>query len=193
MDLLEYLAREDDSISERFYKGLTHLSHFCKHPPKQVAVGDYHIWVAATWDIDATATRFDWLIPLASTLPEDMPLGHHLRILACPWNDGLGPPAGFGPFLHTQVIPLLARRKRVLVYCMGGHGRTGTFLASLIALLEPDCKDPIAEARERHCREAVETAEQAEAVFALRGQATPARYRRRKAWNKPKQSKLISK
>jgi protein-tyrosine phosphatase len=63
---------------------------------------------------------------------------------------------------------------------MAGHGRTGTFLASLIALLEDDhtTPDPIAAVRERHCEQAVESVAQGEAIFALRGQPLPRKYRR---------------
>ena len=65
-----------------------------------------------------------------------------------------------------------------MVYCMGSHGRTGTFIASLIALLESkeQTPDPIAAVRERHCSKSVETIGQARAIFALRGEKLPKKY-----------------
>lgn len=90
-------------------------------------------------------------------------------VLAAPLKDFGGVPDNWGRFLSEVVIPLLASGKKVLAFCIGSHGRTGTFLASLIALLEPDVEDPIAEARKRHCEKSVETKAQARAVFALKG------------------------
>ncbi|MFL6139396.1 MAG: hypothetical protein ACJ74O_16555 [Frankiaceae bacterium] len=66
------------------------------------------------------------------------------------------------------VMAALRQGRRVLVLCLGGHGRTGTFLASLIALAEPGTADPVAALRDRHCVHAVETEEQRAAVLALR-------------------------
>jgi hypothetical protein len=76
------------------------------------------------------------------------------------------------------VIPLLAESKKLLGFCMASQGRTGTWLASLVAILEPDTADPIAAIRQRHCQHAVETLAQAKAIFALRGEELPAKYRR---------------
>ncbi len=91
------------------------------------------------------------------------------NVLAAPLKDFGGVPDNWGQFLSEVVIPLLASGKKVLAFCIGSHGRTGTFLASLIALVEPEVEDPIAEARKRHCEKAVETKAQAKAVFALKG------------------------
>jgi hypothetical protein len=46
----------------------------------------------------------------------------------------------------------------------------------MIAVLEPNTEDPIAAIRERHCKEAIETLEQAKAIFRLRGEPLPERY-----------------
>lgn len=81
-------------------------------------------------------------------------------------------------FLRSRVIPLLADGKKLLGFCMASQGRTGTWLASLVAILEPDMPDPIAAIRQRHCQHAVETLAQAKAIFALRGQDLPEKYRR---------------
>lgn len=148
------------------------------HRGGPVRVGRYTIYAGGTRylqpeDLD----RADVIIPLESQIPARV--GQCLTVLACPWRDFGPPPDGFEQFLRGKVIPLLAQGKRLLAYCIGSHGRTGTFLASLIALLETskETPDPIEAARVRHCYKAVETLAQAEAVFALRGQTLPEKYR----------------
>jgi hypothetical protein len=58
------------------------------------------------------------------------------------------------------VANAVSKGHRVIVFCAGGHGRTGLFLASLLALMEPDIDDPTAELRRRYCHKAVETEKQ---------------------------------
>jgi protein-tyrosine phosphatase len=93
-------------------------------------------------------------------------------------KDYNGVPPLWREFLQSVIDNELKRGKKILAFCVGSHGRTGTFLASLIALLESseEAPDPIAAVRERHCRKAVETGDQAEAIFALRGMEVPRKY-----------------
>jgi hypothetical protein len=49
--------------------------------------------------------------------------------------------------------------KTVHAGCIGGHGRTGTFLAALLSVVEGE-KDAIAKARKVYCEKAVESSEQ---------------------------------
>lgn len=49
--------------------------------------------------------------------------------------------------------------KRIHVGCIGGHGRTGTFLAALVAHMKIN-DDPIKWVRKHHCKKAVESASQ---------------------------------
>lgn len=98
-----------------------------------------------------------------------------ITVLHYPIPDFQGVPEDWKAFLGLVTSHLHAKR-RVVAFCMGGHGRTGTFLASLIALLEPKVRDPIAAARKRYCERAVETKKQADAIFALKGKSRPAKY-----------------
>lgn len=50
--------------------------------------------------------------------------------------------------------------KKIHVGCIGGHGRTGTFLAALVSLYEDLTDDPIAYVRKEHCKKAVESKSQ---------------------------------
>ena len=150
------------------------------HPPHRgsaVQVGPYQIFVGGLRYLQPKDLMgFDVVIPLEDRVP--VALGQTARVLGCPWPDYSPPPEGFRGFLENSVIPLLDKGKRILVYCVGGHGRTGTFVASLIALLEDEVEtpDPIAAVRKRHCHEAVETRDQAAAIFSLRGQELPGIY-----------------
>ncbi len=177
----------------------------CSHKGEAVQVGDYVIHTGGTMYMTSSdLDRFDVLLPLTGCkeldfgktyqfvgAPEDADIetrrkqpsgitplspGRHYTILAAPLVDFGGLPENWKEFLQEQVIPLLASGKTVLGFCIGSHGRTGTLVASLIALLEPDVADPVAEARRRHCHHAVETRAQAAGIFALRGQDLPEHY-----------------
>jgi hypothetical protein len=106
-------------------------------------------------------------------------VGHNEIVLALPLADFGGVPEGWLDLLMEYIIPNMRSGYRVCVFCVGGHGRTGTVLASLIAILESksDTPDPIQAIRERYCYRAVETLEQAEGIFALRGQQVPERWK----------------
>lgn len=154
---------------------LAPLGPVCSHRGEQVRVGPYAILAGGTRYLQPEdLERADIVVPLEASVPAR--LGQRVEILACPWRDYGPPPAGFEDFLRDQVVPELAAGRKLLVYCIGSHGRTGSFLASLISLLEPETVDPIVAARERHCKKAVESREQAEAIFALRGLPLPPRY-----------------
>jgi hypothetical protein len=70
-------------------------------------------------------------------------------------------------WLTAVILPMLASGRRIVVYCTAGIGRTGMFLASLIALIEPDVDDPVEEVRRRYLSYAVETPAQEVLVRAL--------------------------
>lgn len=71
----------------------------------------------------------------------------------------------------VQLYNALAKiNGNIAVYCVGGHGRTGTF-ASIIAALGGAAKggDPVAYIRGRYCNSAVESSEQVEYIEAVTG------------------------
>ena len=98
-------------------------------------------------------------------------------VLAKPLVDMGGVPDDWREFIQ-KLFDLLVIGKRLFIACSKGHGRTGCCLASLIAYVESGERtpDPIAAVRQRHCREAVETRSQAEAIFAMRNEPLPTRY-----------------
>lgn len=63
--------------------------------------------------------------------------------------------------LIDWTIEQLEAKKKVHVGCIGGHGRTGTVFAALVAVMM-DRKDAIEYVREAYCRKAVESKTQVE-------------------------------
>jgi hypothetical protein len=148
-----------------------------RHKGAPVQVGPYTVFAGGTRDLEAEDLRgIDVLVALTNQLPP-LAFGGTYVLLHAALQDFGGVPDNWRDFLLQKVIPLLSTGKKVLAYCAGSHGRTGTLIASLIALLEPETADPIQAARERHCWKAVETREQGEGIFALRGQALPDNYK----------------
>ena len=148
------------------------------HTGAPVAVGPYTVFAAGEQDLRTSDfDDMDVLIALTRHIPP-LRFGKTYQILAAPLADYGGVPLRWKDFLQERVVPLLEQQKRVMAFCVASHGRTGTFLASLISLLETkkETPDPIRAVRERHCLDAVETREQAEAVFAIRGEQLPRKY-----------------
>ncbi len=152
----------------------------CCHRDNPVRVGTYTIMAGGTQylrpgDLD----HADLIVSLTGHMGHNtlLTFGKRYHVLAGTMVDFGGVPEYWKEFLDV-VIKELKAGKRILVFCAGSHGRTGTFLASLIALLESarETPDPIRAVRERHCGHAVETQAQAEAIFALRGKSLPKKY-----------------
>jgi protein-tyrosine phosphatase len=91
-----------------------------------------------------------------------------VEVIEFPVRDFQVPGEGWAELID-EVIRRIESGQRVLVHCMGGHGRTGLFLASIIAKLEPELDDPVAVMRERYCIKAIETGEQEAYIFQFAG------------------------
>jgi len=96
--------------------------------------------------------------------PQFRDLFPDLLILDVP--DGYPPPVD-ATFLRRLVDRILTRYDkpaRVLLFCTGGHGRTGAMAAGLIAVIDASIIDPIRFVRSRYCERAIETRAQADWV-----------------------------
>ena len=91
-------------------------------------------------------------------------------------------PKDFRKLVEWAKEQLEAGRK-VHVGCIGGHGRTGTFLAALVSLFGE--KDAIAYVRKNYCERAVESTEQVTFLKQHFG-VTPAAGAKSNAYSKPK-------
>jgi len=147
-----------------------------QHKGDVIQIGKYTVLAGGTRDLKSEdLAKADILVPLTQDIPL-MSFGSAYRVVAAPLVDYGGVPEGWGTFLKEVIVPLIEAEHLLLAYCVGSHGRTGTFLASLIAIMEPETADPIAAVRERHCYKCVESRAQATAIFALRGEALPEKY-----------------
>ena len=104
----------------------------------------------------------DVLVPL-DHLPGDIwERGFRGEIHYCPITDGSILP---GDVLEREVdiiLDLLGQGKRIAVFCIGGHGRTGYLTACILHRL--GIRDPITYLRKNYSILAVETEEQEDAV-----------------------------
>lgn len=157
-------------------------SSHCNHLGHPVQVGPYTIYAGGSRYLKADKENkalksMDLVIPLDDEVILGDP-GQRITYLFWPWRDQDSPQPKFLVFLENVIIPELKAGKKILVYCTGGHGRTGTFLATLIALLEPEVEDPVATLRSRYCEEAVESQAQYDYIFEeLKGVKVPEEYR----------------
>jgi len=162
------------------YTGAFSLSEKCHHPGLPVKVGPYQIYLGANRSISInTAAEMDYICALNGSMIDDRQdekFGRTFSYISCELPDRGGVPDVWPEFIQ-YIVGLLKAKKKILAYCIGGHGRTGTFGASLISVLEPETPDPIDAIRERHCLKGVESRKQALAIFALRGKKLPPRYR----------------
>ena len=148
----------------------------CDHRGEPVSVGPYTVW-AGSYRLDPeVVAESDLLVMLGERLPWPMGQVNPVPIMSLQLPDFGGVTADWDKILVSSVIPQLEADKRLTFFCLGGHGRTGTALASLVALLEPQTADPIAAVRKRYCPGAVETPAQAAGIFDLRGETPPWKY-----------------
>jgi hypothetical protein len=73
-----------------------------------------------------------------------------------PWEDGADISLS-KEFWLDLIKEIREKKKDVLVACLMGHGRTGTTLAILYALMTGVKKDPVKVIRQIYCKNAVET------------------------------------
>lgn len=73
----------------------------------------------------------------------------------------------------VELVGHLSRlQARMLVFCIGGHGRTGTAIASIMAACGWESADAIAWVRANYCTRAVETVEQEQYVRIIAGEVS---------------------
>lgn len=93
--------------------------------------------------------------------------GHRVIL---PWPD-YGVPASVRQTrtVFLWVLKQLKAGKTVEIGCLGGHGRTGTCLASLLVLQGMNPKKAIRRIRTRYCQNAIEGTAQESMVFQMKG------------------------
>jgi len=92
-------------------------------------------------------------------------------IIGYPMKDMGGVPRDHAKFIEKMARFMEKDKRGVLFCCMGGHGRTGTMLASLAAYW--GVEEPVNYVRQHYCKKAVETRLQISAVYDILGKPSP--------------------
>lgn len=153
------------------------------HIPTLLKVGSGEILLAALYQLESSPSFFlkdrIW-IPLNSKLPEIIDIqpfyGSHPDILFLPLKDMSGVAKSWKHHMELLAKRVDSGNYFHVAWCTGGHGRTGTLGASLIALLEPSISNPIQAIRNRYCHEAVETLGQVKGIYDLKGKPVPSEW-----------------
>lgn len=113
---------------------------------------------------DILALKPDVLVPLdrvPGTIWED---GYRGEILYIPIVDESILPEHILESFIDQLLERICDKRRIAIFCIGGHGRTGYIASCLLYRL--GIKNPIAYIRKNYSMQAVETEEQEDAVQA---------------------------
>ena len=81
---------------------------------------------------------------------------YKLSVIEIDWTDGQALHLGKDFWLDLLSV-IRTEKKSVTIYCMGGHGRTGTALSILAALCGASSGDPVQFVRDNYCTKVVET------------------------------------
>lgn len=107
------------------------------------------------------AKKVDVLVPLAEVSGSIWDWGFNGEILYYPIEDYSVLPQHILKRCVTDIISKL-KTKKVALFCLGGHGRTGYIAACVLGKLGYD--DPIRIVRNKYCQSAIECNEQVESI-----------------------------
>lgn len=102
------------------------------------------------------------LIPLDNVDGKVWRWGFRGEILYIPIEDYSILPTDVEAIMVEKVMKLLEQGKKIAIFCIGGHGRTGYFTSLLLGKFGID--DPIGYMRTRYCKNVVETNSQVGAI-----------------------------
>lgn len=109
----------------------------------------------------------DVLIPLDSLDGDIWNMGFRGEIYYCPIEDYGILPIDVATTLVGKIRVYLAEGKKVGLFCIGGHGRTGYVAALVLGAI--GYEDPIAHLRTEYCKKAIETQEQIKGIATFLG------------------------
>ena len=158
-------------------------ANICKHNMTPIQAGDYTIYCSgySGWQW-AERKQFPdlgvylddlWMgvsagVTVAGNLKAPRPVYDTIML---DWDDYGAANTADLAWTVRIILNYLHAGKRVEIGCFGGHGRTGTLLAILIAKIEHlSAYQAILEARKRYCQQIIESRQQMEQVFAFTGQ-----------------------
>lgn len=152
----------------------------CTHRPQcllQSRENDWEVWAGARFDCLDDLEHFDVLLNLTG---ESALEGHHVPLKGLEhWGKGAPPLEVIldWPDMRAVALPsafwtdlaryLAENRTKMLVFCIGGHGRTGTAICCLMVVNGWTARAAIEWVRKNYCRHAVESKEQEEYIHAV--------------------------
>lgn len=128
---------------------------FCHNGPVEVYP---NLYLGSLAESSQMAEFCDILVPLAECYGTIWDKGFRGEIWYYPIRDYSILPDDVATQAVTKIVSALENKKKVGIFCLGGHGRTG-YLACLV-LGALDYADPIRYIRENYCKLAVESNEQ---------------------------------
>ena len=128
---------------------------FCHNGPVEVYP---NLYLGSLAESSQMAKFCDILVPLAECYGSIWDNGFRGEIWYYPIRDYHVLPDDVADQAVSRIVSALENKKKVGIFCLGGHGRTG-YLACLV-LGALDYADPIRYVRENYCKLAVESNEQ---------------------------------
>jgi len=145
----------------------------CTHPPTKVVLHktkEWEIWCGARYDLSkADLSSFDYVVNLCESSLCNIWKDNKFRGVYLNYtmpNNNILPHD-----VYVVAIQLIAKwikdEKKVMIHCVGGHGRTGYVLAGVLHSLRPRIQDPLEWVWSNYCEEAIESMDQGKAILKL--------------------------
>lgn len=104
----------------------------------------------------------------------DSPIEPWWPFIVVDWPDQGAINADYYAALVDRVVEMLEAGQRVEIACQGGHGRTGTLLAGVLAKIESlPAQEAIDSLRKRYCKQAVESHKQVAQIYEYLAEEPP--------------------
>lgn len=135
-----------------YKKGSSYIYKSCHNGPKEIYK---NLFLGSEREIEKEVCKFDVLVPLYCLDGTIWDTGFRGEILYYPVEDYGTLPKDVVETISKKIINRLNQNKKVAIFCLGGHGRTG-YLASIV-LGKLGIEDPIDFVRSRYCELAIES------------------------------------
>lgn len=157
----------------------------CKHPPREIInEGTWGVWAGRRWDCEDHFDEFDVILNCTGTKMgkrHEIPIkklrkwesaANKYDIINLDWPDQ-GVVDLPREFWRDLLAYLKSEKKKLLIFCVGGHGRTGTGVASMLILHRKyGAQESIdwVQNDENYCSEAIESQTQIKYIYIIAGE-----------------------
>ena len=139
----------------------------CHVGPVEVIGGLFCGGESEVIDMISKPVQVDTLVPLNKLEASIWDMGFRGEILYYPINDFGTLPGDVLDEMVSKIICRINDNKKVGLFCLGGHGRTGYVASVVLGKLGYD--DPIKFLRSNYCKNAVESSEQVNHIAEILG------------------------